>query len=373
MEQNMNGIPPMQDYVQAERKQPNPTKKIGILMLIVVVIFIAATIFFSTVIENMTEIMQEIVLTIFVTGGCVLLPSLIHIKAGSDKKVDKYNLGKLPLNQIIPCILFGLGLCFAMQAIANLLTAVYASSGYDLSKIDTPLPTMRTPLDFILISLCIAVAPAICEEMLCRSAVLYSMRSLGMHRSALWSGLFFALLHLNLTMLPMYVALGYIFGLIAYKTRNVKSTMIVHFVYNFTIISLSAIPAEEESAPKLLTLASGETWLYIFIFSVIAAVFLVPAYFIFRRNCAKNDEAEAAEYRLRAAETEKALTDVVTDNAEAPADKPEITVADYVDAYNDIDAGHAPFGKGAMIAAYVILVLMTLVLGLYQLGECVIK
>ena len=334
-----------------EKPLPRPQKKIGVLMIVVVVLFlvvsVAVVMGFELLHVDTEGTLWQIITTAAITIGVVLLPSLIHIFAKRNPG-DKYNLGKLRANQILPCILLGTGFCFAMLVVENIIQAAYMSAGVDLGLLDDGAFIDTSSIGgFLLTTLCIAVAPAVCEELLCRSAVLYSFRSLGMHLSALLSGLFFAFLHLNLTSLPVYVAIGYCFGLIAYKTRSVYSTMIVHFVYNFSIICLQALPLAEETAGETLSLASGELWVAVGIFAVVAAAFLIPAIIIFRKNCYKNDikDAEAA-----------ALTPVQYDNE-----------------YNDIGVGHAKFGMIGVVFSFIILALTTMLTGISQIQSCIVK
>ena len=335
-----------QEEIIPEEVKPSPAKPIGWLMLITLILFMATALLTELLFTHTNEFVFQIAGAIFTTIGAILVPSLVHIFVKRQKN-DSYNLNKLPENQILPCILFGIGLCFAALILANIITATYYTFGVDLSKTDTPLPDMRNLFQFIIITLCVAVAPAVCEEMLCRSAVLYTFRPLGMYKAALWSGLFFALLHLNLTMLPMYAALGFIFGLIAYKTRSVFATMIVHFVYNFSIISLQMIPFEDDGAAEAFSLASGELWIILVVFAVIAAAFLVPAVLIFNKNCRKNDESEAQKLGLSRQQ--------------------------YLDSYNHPTEKHAPFGMAGVVITFVLLVLFTLLIGIAQISDCVIK
>ena len=329
----------------AQARIPHPNKKIGILFLVVVGLYIVMSVAMAAF-SSLSPMGLQIVSTIAVTLLSVAVPSLVHILHGRQQG-DRYNLGKLHKNQILPCILFGIGFCFAMLAVMNIIQSAFMSAGVDLSKSpDNVAVETNTFVNFMLTVICIAVAPAVCEELLCRSAVLYSFRSLGMYKAALWSGLFFALLHVNLTSLPVYVALGFLFGVIAYKTRSVYSTMIIHFVYNFTIIALQSIPTDnvEAAAEQAFTISDPMMWIAVAVFAVIACAFLVPAAIMFVRNCKKNDEAEAEACSM--------------------------TVTEYLDNYNGIGEPRAPFGTAGVVVSMLILTALMVSVGIYTINLC---
>ena len=314
-------------------KPVTPKKRIGILMFLVVMLSIAIPIAFSWLfLEDLSPLTVLVLNTLLITVGAILIPTLIHIFKGR-RIIDTYNMGRLPWNQVIPCVLFGIGLCFAALILSNILMGIYEHFGADLSAFSgSELPDLRDPVNFIVTVICICVAPAVCEELLCRSAILYSLRTKGMYSAALWSGLYFALLHTNFVNLPMYIALGFIFGIIAYKTRSVFSTMIVHFFYNFMVILLEllvsdATPSAQSSSIGITTV---DFWVSLSFLATVAAVFLVPATIMFIKNCRKNDIAYSGN-------------DAVT----------------VYDEYNSVGDMSVPTGKGFIVASMIILMVLT--------------
>lgn len=317
----------------AETKPITPNKRIGVLMFVVIMLSIAIPLVFSGVLlRNLSPLANLVINTLLITVGAILIPTLIHIFKGR-RSIDTYNMGKLPWNQIIPCILFGIGLCFAALVLSNISMGIYEHFGADLSGFsEDSFPDLQDPISFIVTVICVCLAPAVCEELLCRSAILYSLRTKGMYSAALWSGLYFALLHTNFINLPMYVALGFIFGIIAYKTRSVYSTVIVHFFYNFTVVLLQlfasyAEPTAESSSVGITTLGF---WVSLVFLAVVAAVFLVPATLMFIKNCRKNDFAYSGKDEVAA-----------------------------YDGYNSVGDMNVPTGKGFMVASIIILAVLT--------------
>ncbi len=77
-----------------------------------------------------------------------------------------------------------------------------------------------------------AVLPAICEEWIFRGILCREYEQGGVLRAVTFSSLFFALLHFELSGLPVYLFSGLILALTLYATRSLFASMLVHFLYN---------------------------------------------------------------------------------------------------------------------------------------------
>ncbi len=214
--------------------------------------------------------------------------------------------------------------------------SMYEHLGADFSQetslIDYALLT--DPIYLLTCVVCICVLPAISEELLCRSAVLYSFRSYGMIKATFISGMFFALMHGSFVSLPVYALLGILFSVIAYKTRSVWSSVIVHFVYNLTIILMCMIPDVGAADEATLALTSPELWISAVSMLLIGAVFLIPGLLLFFKSCKKNDDREA--------------------------EKAGLTTNAYIDEYNGIFKMRPKNDKGFVIATFALLAIITI-------------
>lgn len=84
----------------------------------------------------------------------------------------------------------------------------------------------------IYLFLAYAVLPALCEELIYRGILCCEYESGGVFRAILLSSVFFAMLHLNLAHLPVYLFSGIILALTMYATRSVFGSMLAHCLYN---------------------------------------------------------------------------------------------------------------------------------------------
>lgn len=95
---------------------------------------------------------------------------------------------------------------------------------------------------YILCIFLLAVVPAIGEELLFRGMILHGLRSrFNDVVSVLLSGLMFALMHGNLQQLVYPFILGVIMGWIVLRTGSLISSILVHFINNFLVVTFAFI------------------------------------------------------------------------------------------------------------------------------------
>ncbi len=97
---------------------------------------------------------------------------------------------------------------------------------------------------FILVLLAFVVTPAICEELLCRGALLHAfLPRLGPTRAVLLSSLLFALLHLSFYRLLPTLLLGVLFAVITLRSGSVVPAMVAHALNNLSVVLVGHLPA----------------------------------------------------------------------------------------------------------------------------------
>lgn len=82
--------------------------------------------------------------------------------------------------------------------------------------------------------------PAFCEELIFRGILCAELEKHGILYASAVSALFFALLHFDLTALPVYLFSGVLLCLVMYVTRSVIASMVVHLCYNLFGIFVQA-------------------------------------------------------------------------------------------------------------------------------------
>ncbi len=114
-----------------------------------------------------------------------------------------------------------------------------------------------------------AVLPAICEEFVFRSLICAEYEGGGIGISLLTSSLLFAMLHTSFPLFPNYLFLGLLLAGVAYATRSVLASILLHGLYNvFCLFGQPYLSAFYVNA------GSGE----IFVFCLVVLLLLFAAF-----------------------------------------------------------------------------------------------
>lgn len=104
----------------------------------------------------------------------------------------------------------------------------------------------------------VAITPAICEELLCRGALLRSLvRPLGRTGAVVVSALMFAVLHLSAYRFVPTFMLGVLLGTVALASRSLWPAMLVHALNNATVVLLTGPTTKDEHASWSLPFAGA--------------------------------------------------------------------------------------------------------------------
>ena len=102
--------------------------------------------------------------------------------------------------------------------------------------------------------LCLAVIPAICEEMVFRGILQYALGRYGSARvTILLTGLVFGLFHLDPVRIPIAAMTGIALSYTLYRSRSIFVTMLMHFVNNAAsaVLSFMSASTQEEAAAQV--------------------------------------------------------------------------------------------------------------------------
>ncbi len=159
-----------------------------------------------------------------------------------------------------------------------------------LSKIGVNLPNNELKIngagEYIILSLSLAVVPAIAEETFFRGAIAYGASGAKLFAGAAFSGLIFALYHCSLSQLIYQFIYGAILYILAKKAGSVFPSAVAHFLNNFAIITLTFLKIEVNLFSPVL-IASGIAAL------IIAAVLIFFAERITAKSVEDKNASEA--------------------------------------------------------------------------------
>jgi membrane protease YdiL (CAAX protease family) len=139
----------------------------------------------------------------------------------------------------------------------------------------------------LLMVLSLAIFPALTEEIVFRGIIMKEYKLCGSVFSMLFSAVLFAFIHFDLRQFPIYVALGMLTAWMAFITRSVWASVIVHAVYNIYVIFFE----------KYIWLFSSNPDSDILFWLILTAAMFVCAFFFLgaaervMRYCAKNGDS----------------------------------------------------------------------------------
>jgi len=116
-----------------------------------------------------------------------------------------------------------------------------------LDSVYSSLLIMRTPVEALFVLLVVAVTPAICEEVLFRGTVMYSLeRAVRVRWALLLSGVIFAAFHLNpVTFIPL-AFLGTWLSVVAWRGNSIAYAIAGHLANNtIAVVSLYLFKADQ--------------------------------------------------------------------------------------------------------------------------------
>lgn len=185
---------------------------------------------------------------------------------------------KMPWHTYLIAIIIGvislLGINYFIGATDNFLKLI----GYPIAE-GLPLVNPTSFPLYLLAILIMALLPAIYEELMFRGVVLHGLRSRFSDWGAiLLSGLMFALMHGNLQQLIYPFILGAIMGWIVLRTGSLVSSIIVHFVNNFLVVTFAFI----ENMTGFSLSLPNTWWFYLVAFGLLFVTFGI-LYFVEKR------------------------------------------------------------------------------------------
>lgn len=159
------------------------------------------------------------------------IPAYLYIRLRGKDFVQSLRLRRVSLSHILvilSAILFLIAGCTLLAMVCGMLNAQTSFTLYDTfasSNDGTAGAAVRLILTY-------GVLPAFCEELVFRSILCAEYESGGILYAMTVSSLFFALLHFDLTALPVYLFAGFILSLVLYVTHSAVAAMLVHLGYN---------------------------------------------------------------------------------------------------------------------------------------------
>ena len=161
---------------------------------------------------------------LIVQFASLLIPAALYNSINGEKTVSKMHIRLFSPSKIVFLLLFTVAV-FCGSLLLSLVFGNSASSSVAPSGEPSSLAV-----------LCMAVLPALSEELFFRGMVMTELEHYGPFTAVALSSLLFAMFHFSLRGLPVYFFCGLMLALCAYVTRSVLASCTVHLLYNLTVM-----------------------------------------------------------------------------------------------------------------------------------------
>lgn len=215
-------------------------------MLMYLIVYLAQTLIYSSVsvFITSTDTLEKLAIDIsYISFAVLAFPVLYGLTSFMPKVVPKQN--NLSAWQLILFGIASLGLVY----VGNLIGSGIAEFGdtitgnVSVSPVNEAIEGM-SPFKILIY---IIIFPAVFEELIFRKLIIDRTAFFGETASVLFSGLFFALYHMNLYQFFYAFLVGYLFGIIYIKTGKLTCTITLHGFINFLGAALPAMFVDNES------------------------------------------------------------------------------------------------------------------------------
>lgn len=209
------------------------------LMVMVVVLLVSPIFGVST--EFFTEMsVGYVVFSSLLTQGTFIGLFFVYNKLKNTKILYANNFRfKIGIKNYVLLTLITIISIYGMSYFLTIVDELFNILGYSQST-ELPLP-LNNFWWYLLSVLLLAVLPAIGEELLFRGVIYNGLKDYGQKIAIFGSALLFSLVHTS----PVQTVYPFIFGLVlaysVYKTNSLISSIFIHFLNNFLVVTFSFI------------------------------------------------------------------------------------------------------------------------------------
>ncbi len=174
----------------------------------------------------------------------VLFPLMV-LRFRRVRLVEGTRLFRPKIMSIVGAALLGVSLGILLVQLYSMISSDQASNQQLVKAAEAHLKVWKQ-IPFVLVALCMSLAPAVCEELFFRGVLFQSLRKVTKpYQTILITGIIFGLFHIlsassiaSARFIPTAL-MGLILGWVCYKSQSVIPGMVLHTIHNFIYISMA--------------------------------------------------------------------------------------------------------------------------------------
>ncbi|HEX9252090.1 MAG TPA: type II CAAX endopeptidase family protein, partial [Ignavibacteriaceae bacterium] len=196
---------------------------------------------------------------------------IIRIRKPDLKELGLFTIGIVILTPLLQAYLYIQNYYLEVFAknseFINSIKSFFDSLNELVEKTYSNLLSASNIFEFVLVVLVVAIVPALSEETMFRGFIQRSFElRYKKYYGAIITAIFFSLYHFNpYGFLPLFV-LGAFFGFAAYKSKTLLIPMFLHFLNNFSAVTLYHIIGDDELIKSDASVNSNELSSYVLMF-----------------------------------------------------------------------------------------------------------
>lgn len=221
-------------------------------------------------------------LELFIQFPLLLVPVVLFVKKQEYSFADAFNLKKFnPIN--IPAVL---ALTVLMQYPISLVSQITSDIFGD--QLSFLFDDVVSNSSLLMLVLSIAVAPAICEELIFRGILFNEYRkSTSVMTLVIMNGLLFGLFHMNIQQFSYAFIFGVLSAIVVYLTDSIYPSILMHFLNNFISVIEMKYPGSYFSVLNYIVPSGNDIFTY-GVLIILSAVSIVAAVFVIKSMAKTN-------------------------------------------------------------------------------------
>ena len=224
----------------------SPRLAFGIVIASLFSAFFAGAIILGIGLSNPDSPQQFYTFISFIIGqGFMLVPLLWFLKSKKEPIVERLRLKPIKINLVTATVYLSMGIIIISDELDRVIQAFLPAPDYilDLNGLLRP----DTFIGFILLFIAVSIIAPLGEELIFRG---FFQQVLEKHwkdvtRAVLVTALFFAMIHMNPYWFLQIYILGVILGFLAWKTKSVIPSLILHSMNNTMAMFFSFVDIEK--------------------------------------------------------------------------------------------------------------------------------
>lgn len=272
----------------------NSPARANIFMLCLIIYEITVPIFIQPVffIESLSS--EKISYLLIMLNQVVLFvpPILCYMLITRSKLKSFIPIKSIDFKNVVLIII----LTFLIQSYSSVITSI-TSFFFENTVSDTVTDDILN-FKFSSIVWAVAIAPAIFEELVFRGIILTNYKALPFKKAIFFSALMFGIMHLNITQFFYTIPVGMFLAFLVYYTGSIYSSMIAHFVTNFSQVLLVKVASILYPSMFLTEqVLTYEDKMSSLMGSIFTAVLTTPFFILFILLFVRHNKSIDVEYR----------------------------------------------------------------------------